>query len=516
MRPFFCVTLRLRSSLVQKCVVPSGVAGAPVLVEDTPGGDAVLDDVLRKAADAVRGSNQPVTVPGFLRPIDTTRLGNDLRIAELAAERGQQDLPSTNSRSFDSVEQDIVHTIESEWGWQGGEFVNSLRAYAQRLVGYSIQSEFTKLEIEARDTLAKLRAADHRAEADLGPLREKFLGARDALVEFRKKHNLSRIAFSPAGRWTTFGLLGFIVSIESLLNGVFFSKGSDFGLVGGIGIAIAISFVNVCFCFILGLGPARGINLRNFLWKSLSFITTSAGIAATVALHGFAAHYRDAVGRFGEDRAFGEALAAIAAAPASLADVYSYLLFILGLLFSLGAFYKGYKFDDAYPFYGAKFRRAEEARDDYSDEHAELFDELESIKNDTIQSLEYGITSIPLFPQQAANIRAQRAALVQTFRGYETAVATAVNQLLSKYRDENRKHRSTPVPAYFDEQWRIVHSFLDSADVQILTAERNEKDIDTTHALNELGRYSKEVISEYEKLLLVYPHPTKMGSLHGT
>ena len=152
----------------------------------------MFSGVLRKAADAIRGTNKPTTVPGFLRPIDTGVIARQLDLDRLAIERGSGNRPSSERSSLDSVEQQIVQKIESEWSWQGGEFINNLRAYTQRLVGYSIQSEFANLEIGAKDTLAQLRAADHRAEAELGPLREQYVGYRDVLQAFRLKHRLKR------------------------------------------------------------------------------------------------------------------------------------------------------------------------------------------------------------------------------------------------------------------------------------------------------------------------------------
>ena len=76
---------------------------------------------------------------------------------------------------------------------------------------------------------------------------------------------------------------------------------------------------------------------------------------------------------------------------------------------------------------------------------AALFDDLEAIKDETMRELENGISHIPMYPQQAAHIRAQRAAMLETFRAYETAVETAANQLLTRYRDRNREARTTPV-----------------------------------------------------------------------
>jgi len=71
------------------------------------------------------------------------------------------------------------------------------------------------------------------------------------------------------------------------------------------------------------------------------------------------------------------------------------------------------------------------------------------------------LVKIPLYPQQASNIRAQRAALVQSFRGYETAVQTAANQLLFTYRDAKPQRdaiaRCPPI-SMIDGQ--LAHSFL--------------------------------------------------------
>ena|SRR5579862_7926969 len=167
----------------------------------------MIAKVVKDAFDAIRGNDQPTTVPGFLRPIDTAAIARQLNLEAEAADRGRANTPPSNTTAPDLLEQKILQRIESEWTWQGGELINSLRAYAQRLIGYSVASEFTRLEVRARDTLARLREADHRAEAELGPLREDYIAFRNELDDFRKKHRLTRPVRPNARRWTTFGLL---------------------------------------------------------------------------------------------------------------------------------------------------------------------------------------------------------------------------------------------------------------------------------------------------------------------
>jgi hypothetical protein len=343
-------------------------------------------------------------------------------------------------------------------------------------------------------------------------LRETFVSFRDELRDFQEKHKLKRAARDPANRYTTLGLLFLLVGVEAAVNGVFFAKGSEFGLVGGIVTAIGISFANVIFAFALGLFPMRWMNHRNFLVKFVGLVFTLAGVAALVALHGFAAHYRDAIAVVGEDRALQAAVASLLKSPFVLSDLNSYYLFGIGAVWALTAIWKGYTNDDPYPRYGAHYRRATSARNEYSDEHAELFDDLNDIKEKTVAAIGAGTRRIPLFPQQAAKIRSERAGLLQAFGAYETSIQAAANQLLSRYRDGNVARRKTPAPRHFDTQWRLSRSFLTDADVMTAIAEPPTPPLDANAALDDLRDLGRTVLEEYENLLARYPHPTQMQS----
>ena len=281
----------------------------------------IVVGAFKKFTDAIRGDDGRGLVQGYLRPIDTDEVARKLRLDAEAIERGSRDQPSSEAQSLDAVEQKIVQTLESEWTFHGSELINNLRAYASRLIAVSVQTELANLDLLAQNTLARLREADHRAEAELGPLREDYTSCRDELRAFREKHNLARSARNPARRWTTFGLLFLLIGVEAAVNGFFFAKGSEFGLLGGIGTAIGISFVNVLFAFILGLFPMRWLNHRNYAVKFIGLIVTVFGLLALVVLHGFAAHYRDVTAAVGEDLAFVTALRTLIAAPLGLADL---------------------------------------------------------------------------------------------------------------------------------------------------------------------------------------------------
>lgn len=470
----------------------------------------MVTSTLKKLADAVRGTGQETVQPGFLRPIDTDRIARDLKLDRMAAERGASELPDSGSQVLDGVEQTVTQKIESEWTWQGGELINQLRAYASRLLQYSIKAEFERLQLKGNDALARLRNANIQAEGELGPLREDYVEARDELARFREKHGLKRPARRRSKPWTTIGVMIVLIGLESALNGAFFAEGSEFGLLGGIGTAVGISVVNVLFAFGLGAMPARWLNHRNLLIKFTGLVLAVGGIAGIVLVQGFAAHFREAMAAVGEDRAMSVALETLIGSPLQITNISTFYLFGLGLIFAITAFGKGVTIDDPYPRYGSTYRRAADARESYSDVHGELFDDLEDVKTDTVAAIDYGIGRIPLFPQSAASIRAQRAALVETFRGYESAVEAAGNQLLARYRDGNHRGRSTPIPPHFAQRWALPRSYLDSAEVRTLTADVPESALDVDGPLAELRELSQRVLTEYEALLTHYPHPTQM------
>jgi hypothetical protein len=470
----------------------------------------MVGKIFQKFTNAIQGDDGRGQVQGYLKPIDTAKIARKLKLDEVAADRGSKNLPPTNSQQLDGIEQEVTQAIESEWTFNGNDLINNLRAYAQRLIEVSVSTELARLDLIAKNTLARLRDADNRALADLGPLSEHYVACRDELADFRKRHRLRRAVRPNAKPWTTLGLLALLIGVESAFNGVFFAKGSDFGLLGGVVVAIVISFINVVAAFFLGLFPMRWVNHRNLVIKLLGLFLSLTGLIALICLHGFSAHYRDALAIVNEDQALAKAIQTLRAEPHILADLNSYYLFGLGLLWASLAVWKGYGFDDPYPRYGACYRRAAKAREDYSDEHSCLFDDLEDIKEETVAALEDGIRAIPLFPQKAAQIRAQRDAHLKQFGAYENAVESAANQLLARYRDKNRVHRSSPAPSYFDNAWKLPSRFLADANVLAAMAEPINRQLDAHEATEQLGGLSKAVLEEYEKLMMKYPHPTEM------
>jgi hypothetical protein len=449
----------------------------------------------------------PTVVPGFLRPINTQEIAVALNVVTTATADARRGMPAISANHLVSKEQEITQKLVSEWTWQGETLLKQLAAYSSRLGQRSVRTVHERLRLTAQDAITHLQSENVRAPAELGPRKQAYIEAHEEFVAFREQHHLRRPVRENPARWTTFGLMFVLIAVESVLNGGFFAKGSDGGLLGGIGIAIGISIVNVIGTFLLGLIPARWMSRRSVAPKAVGLLLCVAGLAAVVGLHAFAAQYREAVAMLGEDKAFPAAVEALLSRPWKVSEISSLYLFALGLVCSIAAFWKGYTFDDPYPGYGAVHRRLIKRREDYSDHHALLFDALEEIKNRVVQGLQEGISGMPLFPKEADNIRAQRASLIERFRAYEAAVEAAANQLLATYRTANCAERKTPAPAYFDQAWTLPHSFLEKAS-GLMADDPGHTSLDPL--LAELRELSDRLLGEYEKLIKAFPHPSDM------
>jgi hypothetical protein len=146
-------------------------------------------------------SDQTFVAPGFLRPIDAKAVAKELRLVEMGRSRAQDELPRTDETVWDGVEQTIIQKIEAEWTWQGDALIKTLRAYADRLVGFSVSGRIAELRLIAHDARSRFLNASVQADGELGSLKEAYIAARDELRRFKARHRLERPARSPKGRY---------------------------------------------------------------------------------------------------------------------------------------------------------------------------------------------------------------------------------------------------------------------------------------------------------------------------
>lgn len=379
------------------------------------------------------------------------RILTEIEIIRRAHANGSENLPATYDLEPDEVQLGIVNAGEEDLAELRQRTHKELQRCGLRLnreelspVDLDVQGpvndavhEFAVLRARTRDKLIQRRIAE----------REMFRELR----HFKAENGLYRSAHYPKSRIFASSLPPTIIVGEAILNARLFAEADPVGILGGWLFALLVSAANVLPSFLLGgVIVFRNLHHARPLRRMWAAIGVLAFIALVVGFNLFLAHLRIAMG-IDPDHAM------TLAGPYMrdhlfdiTADVQAVFLFWIGFFAALCAALDGYcLFDDRYPRYGKLDRRyratvaAYEATKDafrkgiarnVKKAHATISRRLKRIQ----KKVECGARII-------------NAGLVRVGAAEECADALAcrTERLLRVYRNENKRVRTKPAPAYF-------------------------------------------------------------------
>jgi hypothetical protein len=253
--------------------------------------------------------------------------------------------------------------------------------------------------------------------------------------------------FGPKGLKVS--ILGLLLAIEAVLNGFFLSKGSVFGMVGGVVEAVIIAGLNIAVGVSIGYFVARWLAHRNWGAKLIAAIWIAVYLGAAFGFNLAVAHYRTAMSGDPFDASI-TAFRELWDRPFGIEDLESWALFVMGCMFSMFAAYDGWRLDDPYPGYGRRMRHNLEALEEYNALKHELLADLDDIKKKAEGEMQDLTRSITSRQGELGNIVMRSQALWGSMREYFGHLETAANTLLAFYRNENQKHRSSRPPERFN------------------------------------------------------------------
>ncbi|MDW8124493.1 MAG: hypothetical protein RMJ04_06930 [Geminicoccaceae bacterium] len=395
------------------------------------------------------GSRSFLALP--FQPVNIREEIRRRRLVERGEADGRSNLPSSDAGAPSSTELEIVNDIRALRERHLNDLASHLRARNDALAQLNTAMDIAQLRNDTEHAISRLGEGDVAWKSEIARLLREAREAKKDYDAFRIEHGLNRAARDPANRFLALSLLCLFVVVESMLNGVFFAEGSEFGLIGGTTLAFGISLVNVCvFGFCLGIGPARWQHHRSSVLRVVARALLAAGLALVVFANAFVAHYRDMFEHAGEAVLLSEVWARLRDDPFGLARLQSWLLFFLGLLFAGLGFWKGYRFDDPYPGYGRVARRWQQAEQRYLESRHRRLEEASRVRDDAKHAIDRAIERLRGAALQREQILGARARWVQEFEAHERHLEEVANALLAAYRDANRRVRTTPPPPYFD------------------------------------------------------------------
>jgi hypothetical protein len=453
---------------------------------------------IRRAPDNYVRNVDPfpeLNVPKVTAQLDPRGKGTDA---------GKKNLPPANADQLSDAETEIVNYIELERTNSHGALVSQLQTFEERIATLDFEGRFAVVRSASVEAVSEFKVESLQGQDRLHSLRRHLLELEQERDEFRKEHRLKRTAHYPSRAvWTVkIAAIFVLFTFEVVLNGIFLSKGSDLGLIGGITEAASFAALNVLATAIIGFFFIRWIFRRSVFAKLVGLISLTAYIAFALLLNLALAHYREVSGTL-MDSASAEIISRLSTDPLGLTDIKSWLFFGIGVLISLATLLDVLTLDDRYPGYGALDRRLEKAREDYIGWKNHLFDNLRGIRGDATTALGEASRDLSVRRSEYESIIEQRPALVSRYKSHVEHLQRVCNNLLNEYRAANKATRTEPPPSYFE-----THRYsIDLSSLEELTR-RPDRVESVTAAITEAQQSLKEQLAAihaaYEEAARVY------------
>ncbi len=457
---------------------------------------------LDKLREKLSGSRDILTT--IWHPVDVESVARSRGLEERGHEDGLRNFPSTEATGLSALERQVLGDVSVERDRSLTALLSHLRAYRDALSRLQTAMEVAGMRQEADDAVRRLKEIRAEWGGRTGELCKQATEAAAEFSEFRQEQGLRRRPRLPKDRMLSFATLVVLGLMESGLNGTFFAAGSDYGLAGGVALALAISAINVAVGCLSGFAFLRLAHRRNLLQAAAGMLGFLALGVAAIVFNGFVAHYRDAYQATGDQTSTQVVWQGLLASPFNLVSLQSWLLLALGLLSSGVAVWKGHSLDDPYPGYGGHERRRALAARTYNQHRVGLVHEAADINEDYSEKAKDAIENLRGASAERDQIQGARARCLADYQLVEADLANAARQLLALYREANLKARTTPAPAYFEASFEFADRGMDRPHVGALTVDQGlEHDADTLVA--ELDALRAKVMAEHEATLAAAP-----------
>lgn len=390
--------------------------------------DRLLDGLFRAPHDY-----RPTT--DTFPDLDPKEVARKLRLEERARELSFRKEHLRPPGQLDQIEHEIIEYVESDKKHAHQLIEEQLQSYSHRQASLDFQGRVTAIHQTAPDCITEFRGELAKGEDALHERRRDLIEHETWRENFRREHGLARPArtHSNAAVSLKWGILVLLLVLESALNGSFLAVGAAQGLVGGASVALAFSFLNVGGAVAAATLGARFLIHRNAFLKILGALAVALWMGVTFALNLALAHFREVAGAL-VDEPGREVIKRLREAPFLLNDVESWVLFGIGVLFSLAAFVDSLLLFDPYFGYGIVEKRLRKSRARYRHLKENLVDDLNDIHSDYSTKLREIGDDLSARLGEYDRIISAKKSKIEQFNVKQAQLEMAANSILSIYR----------------------------------------------------------------------------------
>ncbi len=413
-----------------------------------------------------------------LAPVNVDVVANALNLVEVARELGSKELPPSDQKGRVSEEVKIDNEIQKKVTEYASWTEKDLQNHQNRLHSDESDIRSSKLAIPLMPAQFEQESEMflREQESDRLELLKEYRDHTKIYEDFRKANNLQRQAViqSKPAFWTKIIVLVGLIVAEGALNAHFFGMNMEGGLVQGFIYAAGFAAMNSLVMFFIG---RYALCYWSHVSKTKRRIAVGGLVFAlfyVVFLAFFIAHFRQAL-QESLDGAVIRAWLQMIDNPFYLTELASWLLLGLTILCGLMALVDGKSAAGDYPGYEAVQLAYDKAREEWDHHQTELREKLDDLKKRYIRQMEDGIAASRNALQSFRQTINEK---VNTRYAYEAARKNARvswQALVGKFRDENRKVRTTPAPAYFDEWDKDVLEDIKLTELNFSTKEQDDE-----------------------------------------
>lgn len=455
---------------------------------------------------------------GTFEQLKTDNVKAQLGLKEEAVSRGKKNLPPTSATNFDDMEQKVVTFITNHVKSATESFYDDMRTFEDRMSRLNVASNAGKIENIAISAEADFQTQIHKRKDALYTARLVVTGCETDLENFKKENGLTRSARYPNSRFLFIAIAAVLFILETYVNSTFFAKGSDMGLLGGLVIAFGPSFMNSVLGLYLGNYAFRMAFHHFPARKVMGYVLSALIVGIGCALNLLLAHYRSEMMAMTEadvSMATVQALKSFNATPFVLNDVESWYLFAMGIVFFLGATIDFWKMDDAYLHYGDIARNHKEKLDFYAKKKASYLEELEDLRNDSLDDLEEAAKAISAKASEASAVYDSKQRWEVVYKDHLNHLENAGREMLAYYRTMNMGERTEKPPEYFQKEWVMERPSLPQPGIDFLQtlngfqAEIAGTQAHYTECAKRLGKSYMDALKEYDTIDQLKPEELK-------
>jgi hypothetical protein len=412
-----------------------------------------MSRILARISDILRLQPQDISPTLSIFPsIDERSIAIKLGLGRLAETDGKQNIPASEAHDLGASEQMAISALTTIRQQGLSDYAQEGKLYEQRMQSIDLDGRIAQISLSIMVGINTLKHTAFTGRNHLYAFRDDVREKEEFARNFRDENRLRRPPREKRNAWLSLGILGVMFLIETSVNGVYLSANNVLGLIGGVGAAFGIAFVNLMAAVLLGRGTvyANHVRLAKKLAGILAFLVA---VAVAAAFNLLVAHFRDAAAVMPWDEAANAALRSFLAEPLQLRSFESVVLLAIGLVFAVIAFLDGLTWSDLYPGYASIVSHRDEARTAYADEVEAHVGELVEAKNETLAAINTARSDLASTARNYLQAFHGRVGLRLGLPVFLDDVDQKANALLAQYREANRTARTSEPPKYFAEKF---------------------------------------------------------------